>query len=91
MGVTEGKKRFWLREEGRKAANNGDRYKRKDTKKTNTRKMSQKGAAKQEATKTESKKPVVQPLGMNQIREKDRELGLTVPVGISKTELIRSI
>jgi hypothetical protein len=63
----------------------------KTPKKTNTRKMSQKGAAKQEATKTESKKSAVQPLGMNQIREKPRELGLTVPVGISKTELIRSI
>jgi hypothetical protein len=59
--------------------------------KTNTRKTSQRGAAKKDATKAQSKKSPAQSLGMNQIMEKARELGLTVPVGISKTELIRSI
>lgn len=64
---------------------------RGNTKKPNTTKTSRKGAAKKETAKVESKKTAVQPFGMNQVRQKARELGLTVPVGISKTELIRSI
>lgn len=62
---------------------------KKNTKKTNTRKMSRKGAAKKD-TSGKSKESVVEPVNISRIGEKAFAPGLTID-GPSMVELIRSI
>ncbi len=57
--------------------------------KTTKKLAAKKGSSKEPERKDVSKKGSI--MKMDQIRDKARELGLTVPVGISKTDLIRSI